>query len=346
MAKHEDPEKPVATTMAPVGGMTAVMGGVGAGLPAVVGGGVRSMPPVGLFSRALALEADVSGELAALAPTFGDVLLSVGTGVATAQEALDRGLVETARQLGNTRITVVEEVIQELNDDGLPNSAATQLISADVSLINYVNPIAHEWKHVALSMDMTVGAVDSERGTTFSSMNYSGGTHAYGLFWGYLGWFDMNIKSSEASSSSATDYEADWAEGQVRMDAMLGPRRTGKFATPAEVTIGPQLYFSLGAVNETANAEGVVTSRSMDVVIKSRKANGAVNPSVNIQVDPAHFGLSYATTDGFTGSTANAQGEVKITLTRNIPSPRFSAATRGRVTVNLGQIKKYLEITL
>lgn len=349
MARKEDTDRPEGAALSsPVGGISSgVMGMSGGGLATVPSGGIaRGMMPAGLFSNTLALEADVSGELAAMAPTFGDVLMAMGNGIATAQEALDRGLVETARQLSATRITVVSEVVQELNDDGLPNPAATQLVSTDVSLINYVNPIAHEWKHVALSMDMSVGAMDSERGMSFSQSSRSSGTHAYGLLWGTLGWFDMESSRSSSSGERRTDYEADWASGQVRMDAMLGPRRTDRFSAPAEVSVGPQLYFSLGSVIETANAEGDVTARAIDVIIKARKANGAVNPSVNIEVDPAHYGISFASTGGFSGSTTNAQGEVKITLTRNISSPRFLASTRGRVTVNLGQIKKYLEISL
>ena len=329
---------------------SAPAGGINISGP-VSGGALSTMPtggmtPVGLLSSALAGEADVSGELAALAPTFGDVLLSLGNGVATAQEALDRGLVETAQLLSRTRITVVNEVVQELNDDGLPDPAATQLISSDVALINHVNPVAHEWKHVALSMDMSVGALDSERGMTFSRSSKTSGTHAYGLLWGSIGWFDTSTKRSYSSGSQDRDYEADWASGQVRMDAMLGPRRTDRFSAPAQATIGPQLYFSLGSTTETVDADGFPTSRALDVVIKARKADGSVNPTVNIQVDPAHYAINFASAGGFSGSTTNAQGEVKITLTRTISSPRFRAPTRGRVVVSLGQIKKYLEISL
>mgnify|MGYP006189486789 CR=1 FL=1 len=73
---------------------------------------------------ALALEADVSGELAQIAPSFGDILASIGRGVADSQTALDRGLVSTATTLSQANITVVTDVVQELNDDGLPVPSA------------------------------------------------------------------------------------------------------------------------------------------------------------------------------------------------------------------------------
>ncbi len=70
-------------------------------------------------------------------------------------------------------ITVVTDVVQELNDDGLPVPTATQLVTQNVSLINFVRPTAHQWSHVALRMDMTVGAVDNERGITVTSKSDS-----------------------------------------------------------------------------------------------------------------------------------------------------------------------------
>ena len=51
------------------------------------------------LAGALALEADVSGELAQIAPSFGDILGSIGRGVADSQTARDRGLVSTATTL-------------------------------------------------------------------------------------------------------------------------------------------------------------------------------------------------------------------------------------------------------
>ncbi len=194
-------------------------------------------------------------------------------------------------------------------------------------------------------MDLEVGATDFETGVTFRRNQTSEGVHAYGLFWGFVGWFDTDTIRRSSSSTRTTDQETDWARGQVRMDAMLGPRRMDTFPVPADVSIGPQLYFSQGSVTETKSGD-VVTARSMDMVIKVLKADGSPNPSVNIEVDPDRYALSYATGDGFNGSTTNSQGEIMITLTRNIPNARFLAAARSRISAQLGQVSKSIEITL
>lgn len=325
-----------------------VTGSVAGGLTAAVPSGSiarGAMPPAGLFSSAQALEADVSSEFGDLAPTFGDVLLSVGTGVAESQDALDRGLVQTAQDLSDTKITVVTDVIQKLDDDGLPVADDTELVTHEVSLINYVNPTVHEWSHVALSMDLSVGAIDNERGTTFSQRQQGGGVSGAGLFWGFLGWFSTSSYDNSQTSSTSVDQEADWARGQVRLDAQLKPRDIERFPAPAEVSIGPQMYFSLGSVSE-ASSGGVVTSRSVDMEIFVRKADGSENPSVSITLDSGPFRQSFKADEGYTGTTTNADGRCRVSLTRDIPSSRFLRTTTAKITAELGDVKKTTEITL
>jgi len=299
----------------------------------------------GAGGGALALEADVSGELAELAPSFGDILASIGRGVADSQTALDRGLVDTATTLSQSNITVVTDVVQELNDDGLPVPSATQLVTQNVSLINFVRPTAHQWSHVALRMDMTVGAVDNERGISVNSKTKSARATNVGLFFGFLGIGVSSFKEKSTFRSEESDFESNWAEGRVLMDALLQPRNVEGFDPPAEVSIGPQIFMALGSVQETLNS-GVVTARATDIVITVRKANGAVNPSVMIDVDPGPFDLSFATADGFTGNTTNAAGQCRITLSRNIPSPLFQRRVRGTVTATLGQIERSTTVSL
>lgn len=299
----------------------------------------------GGMAGALALEADVSGELAALAPSFGDILASIGRGVADSQTALDRGLVTTANALSQNNITIVTDVIQELNDDGLPVPSATELVTQSVSLINFVRPTAHQWSHVALRMDMTVGAVDNERGMTVSTRNSSTRAVNAGLFLGFLGIGVLSVRESSTFRKEESDFESNWAEGRVVMDALLQPRTVEGFDPPAEVTIGPQIFMALGSVQETLNA-GVVTARSTTVVITVRKADGSVNPVVAIDVDAGPFNLSFSTTGGFTGNTTNAAGQCSVELSRSIPSPLFQRRVRGTVTVTLGQIERTLSVSL
>lgn len=334
--KPQTPEK-AKTAVVPTGAITrsAALGGTGGGLM-----------PTGEITDALALDADVSDEMAAIAPTFGDVLLSIGTGVADSQAALDAGLVDAAIKLSETKIEVVTDVIQKLNDDGLPiGGDSSDILSHEVSLINFIPPTVHQWKRLALSMDLSVGEMDKTSGMTFHRNQYESSTGGTGLFWGYLGWFSSSRKETTTTYSSHSERESDWAQGQVRLDAEMGPRETAQFPVPADVVIGPQIFFSQGSVQETLSS-GIVTSRSVDLIIKVRKADGSVNPSVNIEIDADRFRFSFASGDGFSGSTTNTDGEVKITITRDIPNARFLRAIRGTVIARLGQIEKKYEITL
>lgn len=304
-------------------------------------GGIN-MPVGGGLSTA-ALEADVTDKLMELGPTFGEVLESIGLGVAVSQAELDAGMVETARQLSETEIEIVTDVIQKLNDDGLPDIDNTEIIKDRVSLINYVNPTVHEWKRVALSMDFSVGEIDNETGITFSRFqnqnSISGGS------WGFISWFKMNSSLNYDRTNIETDYEANWAQGQVRVDATLTPRENENFPTPTQVVIGPQIFFSQGSIVETPNEGNTVVTRSVDVLVKVLRPDGAVNPNVNIQVE-APFLVSFSTDGSFNGSTTNADGEILVTFSRNFPAGSLARRARASVTAVLGQFRKSTTITL
>ena len=128
------------------------------------------------------------------------------------------------------------------------------------------------------------------------------------------------------------------------LDAVLAPRRTTKFPIPANVSIGPQIFMSQGSVVET-KVGGVVTERSVDVLITVRKASGAVNPSKVLELDAGGLLPSFSTAAPFTGSTTNADGQCKVTLRRAILFG-FSQPTRRGVTVRMGQLSKRIDIVI
>ncbi len=314
-----------------------------------VGGVTAAVVPVGAVTATQALDADVTNELTSAGPAFGDVLMAIGGAVARSQAALDKGMVETAKRLSATKITVVTDVIQKLDDDGRPVADDTDLITADVSLINFVTPTVHEWEHVAVSMDLEVGEFDIEQGVRFSRSQSS--SSSFGVKRSLLGIIPLNLAGASSDNSrsslgtSRTDFEADFATGQVRLDAQLSPRRTTKFPVPAEVTIGPSIYFAQGTITET-KSQGIVTQRAMELTITVRKASGDVNPNVPLEIDADAFRISFATGGGFNGSTTNAQGQVKVTLTRDIPNVRFLRPTGQRITARLGQVSNSVVVNL
>lgn len=298
--------------------------------------------PVGLGTGTLG--ADVSGQLTAVAPTFGQVLGSVGQGVADSQTALDKGVIDTVKDLADTKITVVTDVIQHLNDDGEPDPSLTQLVSTDLSVLNFFTPTVHEWKRVALSMDLSVGAFSETDGLTFNAEQQGGGVGGVGLFWGFLGiGYDYNYDDTQSFERSH-EQESSWSAGEVRIDAILGPRQTGKFPVPSQVSVGPQIVFAQGAVKETP-VTGAGINRSIDVLVSVLKAAGDPNPNKALTVDAGPLRTSFSTTAPFTGSQTNADGNVQVSIIRNVPNAG-TGPVKVPVLVRLGALTQTFTLTI
>jgi hypothetical protein len=211
-------------------------------------------------------------------------------------------------------------------------------------VLNFITPTVHEWKFVRLAMDLEVGEIDRTQAMTFKREQVSIGANAVGMFWGFLGWFDTHNEEKRTTVTSSAEQEVDWSQGQVRVDALLGPREADGFTPPANVDIGPRIYFSQGSVTDTT-ASGVRT-RAVKVRIKLLKASGAVNPSKNLVVEATGLGISFTTGGGFNGSTTNTDGEVEVTLSRVVPVGATVTPRQFAVSASLGQIRQNTQITL
>jgi hypothetical protein len=317
--------RPAPTSTMPIGGGT-----LAAGLP------------IGLGTDVLA--ADVSGQLKAVAPTFGQVLRSIGTGVANSQKALDEGVIDTVEELADTEITVVTDVIQHLNDDGEPDPAQTQLVSTDLSVLNFFMPTIHEWKRVVISMDLSAGAFNEKDGLSFHAKQSGGGVGGVGLFWGFVGLGYTSDYERERSTAQSHEQEASWSSGEVRLDAILGPRRTDSFPTPTQVTLGPQIVFSQGATKETPVA-GAGVNRTIDVLVTVLTHAGDENPNKPLTVEAGSLGFAFSNTAPFTGSTTNSDGQIMVTFKRNVPNAGASAG-KFPVTVRLGALGQAFTLTI
>jgi hypothetical protein len=308
----------------------------------VAGGAPRGALPLGFGTGALA--ADVSGQLQAVAPTFGSVLSSIGIGVADSQTALDKGVIDTVNELADTKITVVTDVIQHLDDDGLPDTSLTELVSTDLSVLNFFMPTIHEWKRVAISMDLSVGAFSESDGVQFNAQQQGGGVGGAGLFWGFLGVNEESGYDNTQMGSRSHQQEASWSAGEVRLDATLGPRTTGKLPVASQVSVGPQIVFSQGATKEVAVA-GAGVNRSVDLVITVLKAAGDPNPTKPVTVSAGGLRTAFSSTAPFTGNITNADGQILLTVTRNVPNAG-SGAINATVIARLGAFSQSYTLTI
>lgn len=300
--------------------------------------------PVPAGFGAAPLAADVSGQLRAVAPTFGQVLSAIGQGVADSQTALDQGVIDTVNTLGNTNISVVTDVIQHLDDDGEPDPALTELVTTDLSVLNFFTPTIHEWKRVAISMDLSVGAFSESDGFQFNAEQSGGGVGGVGLFWGFVGLAYDNDYDNQQVFQESHEQESSWSEGEVRLDAVLGPRTTGKFPIPDQVSVGPQISFAQGSIVETPVA-GAGVNRSVDLVITVNKASGDANPGKALTVDAGPLRTSFSSTAPFTNNQTNADGQIKVTITRNVPNAGTGAA-KVTITARLGALSQTYPLTI
>lgn len=311
----------------------------------ITGGGIAPAGetlPAGLFGGVLGTDANAADNLRKVAPTFGEVLKSIGLAVAETQAALDKSLADSVTALSETTITVVTDVVQAIDEDGRPDLANSEVVTQDISLATVMAPVAHTFNHVGVSMDLSVGEMSSSQGFTFNqkqtSVNVGGGW--FSIFGGFAGGSASHNRSSLSVDSSQ---ETAWSTGKVRVDAQLSGRPTDKLPVGAEIAIGPMITYSQGEARETKAAG--ITRRSVEVIVEVRKETGAANPNKNLEVDVTPFGFAFSSSGGFNGTTTNADGKVKLVLSRDVPAGS-SGPVKGTIRVKLGEIRKKFEISL
>jgi hypothetical protein len=281
------------------------------------------------------------GQFAEAMPTFGNVLLSIGTGVAASQEAMDRSLVDTVKKLQDTRITIVTDVIQELGDDGLPvDGRDPVLIKEEVSLVNHVPPTQHLWKKVSLSMDMSVAGMTAQHGMVLKQQQTSASGYAGSSYWGFYGWFDGYGSHGRSEQTTVSQSEQQWSSGQVRLDAILGSRMMDKLPVGVDVEIGPSISFTQGMMEREALENGV-TRRFVIVTIEVRNQNGtpaASNTVLGISNDLFPHGL--------VNGSALVGGKLAVKVYRDHPDGLEPAPAASTLTVKLGAMVRTFTVNL
>jgi hypothetical protein len=301
-------------------------------------------------------DADVSQALAMSVPSFGNVLQSIGFSIADSQSNLDQGVIATAKQMSDSKIDVISEVILDLDDDGNPAEDQPDPVRQSVSLLNFFPPMVHEWKHVSISMDLTVSALHYQHGLVFNQVIKNKNQVTYPLNWGFLGWFKTDV-IAEVTRTTATDYssqfhqDVDWAEGQVRVDALLGTRETTTFPAPTEVAVGPQIYFNQGPAAEKFDKSSTSpVQRTTSFVVTVLKSSGDVNGNAYLEFSAGSVAASgqndSATGGEFKGNYTNTKGQVKVNLLRDLRGLASTAPVEATLTLTLGQLKRLVKFWL
>lgn len=280
------------------------------------------------------------GQFAEAMPTFGNVLLSIGTGVAASQEAMDKSVVDTIKKLQDTRITVVTDVIQELGDDGLPVANADPiLVKEEVSLVGYVKPSLHHWKKVSLSMDMSVAGMSSKHGMVLKQQQTNAAGHAGSSYWGFHGWFDGHATHTRSEQTTVSQNEQQWSSGSVRLDATLGSRRMESLPVGVDVEIGPSITFTQGMVQSEPLPNGV-TRRSINITVEVRNQNGTPSTAADVAVSNDLF--SY----GLPNGSGLQNGKLVVRVYRDHPAGMEPAPAASTLTVKLKSFVRTFQVTL
>jgi hypothetical protein len=221
----------------------------------------------------LGMSADVTDELAAGGQAFGDVLKSIGHAVVVSQAALDDAAIETAKALSETKVEIALAIRQRLDEDGNLDAAegATEVDTRTLSLSNFILPTLHQWEHVAVSMDMTVGEIDATSGIKVKSSGVS-----VGATYGAAG-FSAAGEFGYSSTNAESRFKSDFASGSVRFDALLAPREEFRYPEVADFAIGPRILV------EQTPSDVAEVPESTNPVVSAKPASRKVSLKVNIK---------------------------------------------------------------
>jgi hypothetical protein len=288
---------------------------------------------------------DVTDELTGGGVAFGEFVKSVGLAVAAAQEELDKTLRETAKALSETQIDVIAVFEQVTNDDD--GSMAEGIVhNQKLPLINYIMPTAYHWSRVYLESDMKVQEFNSRNGFDIQQKSFNAGASVSGTF-GPLGGkvtaaggFSVGSSSTNLDVSNSTDTAA----GSLHMEATLEPRTDIQLPQPFILQKGPTIDLQVGAKVELkadTNDPNKVTGYQVAMTAVLRKTDGSPNGTKSLATVISDPTLIY-TSDGKT----DANGEMKITVTRRVLDPATDVPIQALVRVTFGLVTQTAGIAL
>jgi hypothetical protein len=298
----------------------------------------------------LGLAADATDELARGGQTFGDVLKAIGHAVVVSQAALDDAAIESAKMLSQTKLKVTVAVRQELNDGGdIPDGVGPQLDERTLSLSSFILPTLHQWQHVAVSMDLTVGEIDATSGLKVKTGGVSVGASVG------AGGFSAAGEFNYSSLNAESRFRSDFSEGSVRFDALLGPREEFRFPEIADFAIGPQILVTQDAavvpavpkIPATTNptvpeVPAIPASRKVTLTIKMMNQKGAAltGKDIDVRLPPE---MRRRLTGIIPSGLKPTSAPIVLDLNPNFASDPTQSF---RIQLKYGDLTKFVDVTI
>lgn len=264
--------------------------------------------PVGSFTSTLAVgDANITDEINRAGASFGNLVRTTGNAVAETQRRLNETGAASATALANTLVDVIAVQEKVFDDQGNVRPGRTHV--QHLPLVNFIDPVFYEWSQVRLQGVFT--AREFASATSSSTFDHQDDSRSGqgGLFI-ILGGGRTTFDAQGSTTETNTNSDSDLSFGNVRMNALLQPRRDVGVPPPTQVIQGPRLAIIHGSVTDVRDGT-VLTARTMDVLIQYHRRDGTPIAGKPISVETP--GIAWS----FTGAqTTDASGNLQIQLRR------------------------------
>lgn len=263
----------------------------------------EQLVPVGSFTATLAVKnTNVTDEIGRAGASFGNLVLMTADAVADTQKKLNETGANTATELANTLVDVI--ALQEKVFDDQGNVSQIKTYVEKLPLVNFIDPVFYQWSQVRLQGLFFAREFAST--TSDSSIDTSANGSVGINFWGVQGGYNAQVNTSQVN----TDSDNDLSYGNVRVNALLGPRTDISIRKPTQVIQGPRLAIIHGSIVDEKNGDKI-TARTMDVLIQYHRRDGTPIKGKSISIDSP--GVSWV----FAGEpVTDSHGNLQIKLRR------------------------------
>lgn len=298
----------------------------------------NSIIPVGATPLALSENAAVGDELGRSGLAFGSLVERTGQAIAETQNKLNATAATTASALATTLVDVI--ALQEKVYDDQGTLIEIKNHTSQLPLINFIDPVVYQWSRVRLQglYFASEFASASERQTSSQVSTEGSGQAGFAIILGAGYNYNSNSQSATQSTQNTT---SDIAVGQIRMNALLEPRKDIGVPKPVQVIQGPYLSIIAGEIQPVMEG-GHLVARTMSVLIEYHRRDGTVIPSKTISVETDGVPWTYVTANGQTDSN----GRVEITLRRDFLDEDADTSPQDTiVSARIGMIQNNTTVT-
>lgn len=281
--------------------------------------------------------ANINDEQAQGAIAFGQLLESVGKGVAESQQQLNDMTGELATAFAETGVTAVVAQEEIFDDNG--TLVGGKSYTSQLPLINFMDVPIYEWTKVRLSGNFVTQEQSTATATNRTDLHLdasgSGGK-------GRKPKFTLNIAAS--NQNVGTSSSSDVSIAHVRMGAVLESNKRLTVPKPVVSTNGPRLDILAGKVDRTDDARTILVTFKYGRI--GADGSPIAIPSKTLSIETS--GIPWALSAGGPAPTTDANGEVVCTLRRDFPDGDGKTAPPGSfgVTALIGMISANLTVII